>query len=438
MDQGNRRGRRNLLAEERKGAARPRSQAGTRAARGDAAARDSVEATLGSLRRQARDLAIHIDSLTSAYELAADDVATGHLEYLIRLKSQRLNELTTEAVELEQGLSSTGVTEGEHAGRGGTRRAVPRKPRGTQNLVSGDADHQGDTGDGGAPTPYVLLHRERNDREPPAGSAGPSRAERPGRTEELISHGRRTSYPRLSGHRKAVIGAAVAAVLVTVLVVILTSGGASWPASVATVQSEASKACQNPNLESEPDQVNFACANNTRQILWVFALLTSDDNPGFADPNTHRLGLEPIQPTEGGEIAWSLNLHHPYNPDNPMDSLDVAARAINNIIGGATVTGTNGSPEVQPGLESDPANCLRYTGSAALSSHDGFPSVCAKPVTTPAGQAALVSDVYKRWIVGASPQAAQDAAILYENATNPGAPQVQAILKHLQSPDLRA
>ena len=381
---------------------------------------------------------MHIESLTSAYQLAADDVATGHLEYLIRLKSQRLDELTSEALDLEQRLSGAGTAATEHASRGATGKAVPRRTRGNRNLVSGDADDPGGSVDGGAPTPYVLLHREGNDGDPTAGSAEPSGAERPGRTEDLISHGRRTSYPRLSGRRKLVIGVAVAAVLVTVLVVILASGGASWPASVATVQSEADKACQNPNLESEPDQVNFACAKNTRQILWVFALLTSDDNPGFADGNTHRLGLEPIQPAEGGEIAWSLNLHHPYNPDNPVDSLDVAARAINNIIGGATLTGTNGTPEVQPGLESDPANCLRYTGSAALSSHDGFPSICAKPVTTLAGQAALVSDVYKRWIVGASPRAAQDAAVLFENATNPGAPQVQAILKQLQSPDLRA
>jgi hypothetical protein len=203
------------------------------------------------------------------------------------------------------------------------------------------------------------------------------------------------------------------------------------------VRSEADKACQSPNLESEPGQVNFACGKTTRQILWVFALLTSNNNPHFADAQTHRIGLEPIQPAQGGEIAWSLNLHHPYDPGNPIDSLEVAARAINNIIGGATVTGTNGSPMVQPGLESDPANCLRYTGSAAVTSHDGFPSLCVRPVTSLAGQGALVADVYKRWIVGASPQAAQDAAILYQNSNNPGDPRVQAILKHLQSQDLR-
>jgi len=95
-------------------------------------------------------------------------------------------------------------------------------------------------------------------------------------------------------------------------------------------------------------------------------------------------------------VAWSLNLHHPYDPSNPIDSIEVAARAINNIIGGATVTGADGSPVVQPGLEGDSANCLRYTGSAALTSRKGFPSLCASPVTSPAGQAALVADIYNR------------------------------------------
>jgi hypothetical protein len=28
--------------------------------------------------------------------------------------------------------------------------------------------------------------------------------------------------------------------------------------------------------------------------------------------------------------VWSLNLHHPYDPANPIDSLAGAARAINN------------------------------------------------------------------------------------------------------------
>jgi hypothetical protein len=253
-----------------------------------------------------------------------------------------------------------------------------------------------------------------------------------GRTEVLVNHGRRSAHsPRLSLGRRVAIGIAAIAVLITILVMTLSGGGASWPASVATVQSEASRACQNPDVKSEPGQVNFACAKTTRQILWVFALLTSTDNPSFADAKTGRVGLEPIMPAQGGEMAWSLNLHHPYDPTNPMDSLEVAARSINNIIGGATLTGADGRPVVQAGLEGDSAHCLRYTGSAAITSHAGFPSLCAKPVTSPQGEAALVTDVYKKWLVGAAPKAAQDAAVLFENATNPGDPQVQAILKHL-------
>jgi hypothetical protein len=44
-----------------------------------------------------------------------------------------------------------------------------------------------------------------------------------------------------------------------------------------------------------------------------------------------------------------------------------------------------------------------------------------------------VADVYRKWIVGASPKAAQDAAVLFENATDPGDPRVQVILKQLSA-----
>jgi hypothetical protein len=252
------------------------------------------------------------------------------------------------------------------------------------------------------------------------------------RTQEFVSHGRRSTYrqgpPRW---QITVIAAVVLALLSTIIALVLSRGGPGWPSSVATVQAEADRACQNPDVASEPAQVNFACAKPTRQILWIFALMMSGDNPNFADAMTGRMGLEPIMPTQGGEIAWSLNLHHPYNPTSPIDSLAVAARAINNIVGGATLTSGNGMPVVQPGLESSAANCVRYTGSAALNSRQGFPSLCAQPVSTPAGEAALVADVYQKWFVGAGPQAAQDAATLFENASNPGDPQVQAILTKL-------
>lgn len=214
----------------------------------------------------------------------------------------------------------------------------------------------------------------------------------------------------------------------------LSGGGASWPPSVAIVQSQIAKACQNPDVKSEPGQVNFACATATRQILWVFALITSANNPSFADAKTGRLGLEPITPVQGGAVAASLNLHHPYDPANPVDSIQVAARALNDIIGGATLTGAHGNPVVQPGLESSAANCRRYTGSATLNSRQGFPDLCARPVTSPAGQAALVADVYRKWIVGAPPRDAQDAVVLFQNAGNPGNPHVQSILSNLPNP----
>jgi hypothetical protein len=251
-------------------------------------------------------------------------------------------------------------------------------------------------------------------------------------TEVLVSRGRRSArYRHLPRGYKVGIAAALAVAVITVAIGMLLRGTPSWPGTVATVQAQAAQACRNPDVQSEPGQVNFACAQATRQILWVFALLTSGNNPNFVDAKSGRRGLEPIAPAQGGEVAWSLNLHHPYDPGNPADSLQVAARAINNIIGGATVTGSDGNPVVQPGLEGSPANCARYTGSAAVTSRQGFPALCARPVTSAAGQAALVADVYLKWVVGAPPSAAQDAAVLFENADNPGDPQVQAILKHL-------
>jgi hypothetical protein len=269
-----------------------------------------------------------------------------------------------------------------------------------------------------------------SEADPPGPDVRPSPAG--DRTGSRIEQGRRSvARARVSRRRKITIATAAAVALVTVLVLIVFRKGPSWPPSVATVQSEITTACQNPNVASEPGQVNFACGETTRQVLWVFALMTSNDNPNYSDPKSGRLGLEPITPTQGGEVAWSLNLHHPYNPQDPVDSLTVAARAINNIVAGATLTNAKGSPAVQPGLESSPANCNRYTSSAAVISRAGFPDVCAQPVTSPSGQAALVADIYREWLVGASVAAANNASILFENANNPGDAQVQAILKTL-------
>jgi hypothetical protein len=255
------------------------------------------------------------------------------------------------------------------------------------------------------------------------------------RTRVLIDRGRRTARQRrFRRGRKIAIASAAGLVVLIIGAMIVFRQGPSWPPSVATVKSQITVACQNPNVVSEPSQVNFACGEDTSQILWVFALMTSNNDPSYADAKTGRKGLEPITAAQGGQIAWSLNLHHPYNPVNAIDSLQVAARAINNIIGGATLTGANGNPAVQPGLESKPANCARYTGSSAIISHAGFPSLCASPVTSREGQAALVVDVYQQWMVGATSVAAQAVSVLFQNATNPGDPQVQAILKALPNP----
>ena len=257
------------------------------------------------------------------------------------------------------------------------------------------------------------------------------------RTDTLVSRGRHGSgrfglprLPTVSRWLKYGVVALLAVVVAVLVIMNVTSSGPSWPASVATMENQISRACQNPDVRSEPTQVNFACAPATRSILWVYALITSGGNPYFNDTSTGRLGLEPITPRQGGQVSWSLNLHHPYNPFNPVDSLQVAARAINSIIGGATLTSANGNPVVQPGLMSHASKCRRYTGSPEVTKGQGMPGICAQPVTT-AGQAALVTDVFRKWVVGADPQTAKNAAVLFEHASDPGNPEVQAILQHL-------
>jgi hypothetical protein len=256
------------------------------------------------------------------------------------------------------------------------------------------------------------------------------------RTEALINRGRpghrRTRLRRLAAHRRLLAAGTVALLSGVVAALIATRGSdAEWPSSVTRVQSEIKQACANQDVAAEPSGLNFACGQDTSQVLWVFALLTSGNNPNFVDQSTHRAGLEPVLPSQGGDIAWSLNLHHPYDPASPVDSLVVAARAINNIIGGATLTSSTGSAQVEPGLEGKAANCQRYTGSAKLAARPGYPDACASPVTTASGQAALVSDVFKQWMRGTPAQIASEAGVLFENAGSPGNPQVQAILARL-------
>jgi hypothetical protein len=351
----------------------------------------------------------------------------GHVAYGARPDSRRVADLQHKTAELEHQLHDARLSlEQELAGSRGTRdssRGPLREPRcvAHESAASGTRGARRAAAHAGPRAAFA----ERPDH-------GRPRAAPDDRTELFVSHGRSNAYhPAPARWRALAIGTAVIAVVLTIGVMTLAGGGSAWPASVTRVQGEAAKACRNPDVKAEPGQVNFACARATRQILWIFALLTSGGNPAFGDAHTGRLGLEPITPAQGGQIAWSLNLHHPYNPASPIDSLQVAARAINNIIAGATLTGLHGGPVVQPGLESSPASCLRYTGSAAVTARKGFPALCAKPVTSPAGQAALVADVFQKWVVGATPQAAQNAAVLFLNAQDPGNPRVQAILRHL-------
>jgi hypothetical protein len=352
---------------------------------------------------------------------------TTHFEDIIRQNSQRLADLKKTTEELQRELSEARVS---------LERQLTRSSHGTGGMHYATENE-----------PYYSADEPPFVGEGPRFDAGP-RADEPDGPDEgayasdptlgIVNHGRQSAYRHGLSRRSIIAIAAAAVVLATVLAVIITSGGASWPASVATVQTQVLKACQNPDVVSEPGQVNFACAKATRQILWVFALLTSVDNPNFADTKTGRQGLEPITPSQGGAVAASLNLHHPYDPANPIDSIAVAARAINDIIGGATTTGNKGNPVVQPGLESKSQNCLRYTGSGVVTSRQGFPDLCARPVAGPQGQMALVSDIYRKWIVGASSGSANDAAVLFANADNPGNPQVQDILRKLGNETLAA
>jgi len=354
-----------------------------------------------------------------------------HFEDRARPKTQRLTELERKTAELERRLSDARESlDRELAHYTESWETVPEYDTELSDVPDEDADY-----DYNADSPSLLDVAPL----PVNSSAKPTAGHRNyngTRTATLINQGRPSAYrPAPRGFKLAAVAIATAALAITLVVVMMPGRGPSWPASVARVQAEVTKACENPDVSSEPGQVNFACGKATRQILWVFALLTSGNDPRFAEAGTGRQGLEPITPQQGGVLAWSLNLHHPYNPTDPIDSLAVAARAINNIVGGATVTGRYGRPVVQQGLEGHAENCLRYTGSAKVTSHKGFPSLCAKPLSSPAGQAALVSDIYQRWVVGADPKAAQNAATLFANAKNPGSPQVQVILKHLPTAD---
>lgn len=373
---------------------------------------------------------------------------TRDFEYMSYNDADRIAILESRAAELERRLTAALPPDGTSAWR---NVAMPPASAGApaDAPASAEAYHTG-------AYPVEELHPEADpyadeaddcagDDEPGAadgrhdgGSADPG-GDTPGpdgRTEALINHGRAPAKPagarRVLRHWRmmAVGGVALLAGLISVLVVV-GGGSPGWPASVATVQAQIKQACENPDVAAEPSGLNFACGKDTQQVLWVFSLLTSGNNPGFVDQSTGRKGLEPIQVSQGGDIAWSLNLHHPYNPGNPVDSLQVAARAINNIISGATLTSDSGGQLVEPGLESKAANCQRYTGSSKIDTRPGYPARCAAPVSGTEGEAALVSDVFQQWMGGTPSRIAQQAGVLFQNADNPGNSQVQAILSSL-------
>jgi hypothetical protein len=356
-------------------------------------------------------------------------------DYILRVGSQHLAELKRKAAEFERQLWDAHESLEQEIEQTGLVPELPMEDVVPEVPVDGQQQsfrwtaEQETSGDVGGQS-QLAVARAPSDLDADAARGPKSREER---TARLIDHGRRPPKPTHRSRKIVLIGlaAAVGAILLTVLVLDLFRPGPSWPPGVATVQQQIAVACRNPDVRSEPSQVNFACGRSTRQILWVFSLMTSGNNPDFASIRTGRQGLEPIKPSVGGQVAWSLNLHHPYSPANPIDSLQVAARAINNIVGGATMTSANGRPIVQPGLESLPANCARYTGSGAVTSRDGFPPLCAKPITTKAGQGYLVADVFRKWMVGAPSSAAHAAAVLFQNADDPGNPQVRAILSSL-------
>jgi hypothetical protein len=342
-----------------------------------------------------------------------------------------LSDLETRAIDLEQELSVwREVRQRALAEEDYDPEPIAAPPPESFRRAAGRAD--GAAQEGPRAPVHTAARRAASRSQPRATGRARADAER---TRALLDHGRRTARRgRLGSRRKLVIGLGLVTVAAIGLVMFVLRPSASWPSSVAVVKNEITTACQNPNVVSEPNQVNFACDSATSQVLWVFSLMTSGDNPNFNDTKTGRQGLEPISGTQGGAVAWSLNLHHPYNPVNAVDSLEVAARAINNIIGGASLTGSDGKPSVQPGLESNPANCARYTGSAAVITRAGYPDICANQVTSPSGQAALVADVFQQWSVGASPTFAEDASVLFENANNPGNAQVQVVLRSLFGP----
>ena len=238
---------------------------------------------------------------------------TTHFEDIIRQNSQRLADLKKTTEDLQRELSEARVS---------LERELSRPPHGHDlmqeqlpDLYLGPPEESltgpdPDSIPGHYPADSQVYYSAD---EPPFVGEGPRyetggesvSGDAPDPTAGIVNHGRQSAYRRGLSRRSTIAITGAAVVLATVLAVIISSGGASWPASVATTQAEIAKACQNPDVVSEPGQVNFACAKATRQVLWVFALLTSNNNPRFEDTKTGRQGLEPITPAQGGQVEIS-------------------------------------------------------------------------------------------------------------------------------------
>ena len=201
--------------------------------------------------------------------------------------------------------------------------------------------------------------QQRTRRSSTAGGAAPAGAGRPGADAE-VAQGRAGRGRRRRGDRHRVVPH-------------LPVQPGLAPQRGDGTEPRSRPPARTPTWRPSPHQVNFACGKDTNQILWVFALMTSGDNPQFSDAKTGQAGPGADHPGSGRPGRVVAEPASPVQPEDPVDSLQVAARAINNIIGGATLTGTNGKPVVQPGLEGNPANCVKYTGSSAIVSHAGFP-----------------------------------------------------------------
>ena len=354
-----------------------------------------------------------------------------HFEHRARPKTQRLADLEKKTAELERKLSDARESldhELAHYAQSWETAPDDGADDGEETLFDEPDDNGYDYGDG-SPPPLDVAPVPVETGDNPGGHLYSPEA----RTATLINQGRPSAYQRgLPRGFKITAGAIAAlALLIAIVFMMLPGPGPSWPASVARVQAEVAKACQNPDVSSEPGQVNFACGKATRQILWVFALLTSGNNPNVRRAR-HRPGGPGAHYARAGRrgrlVAEPAPSVQPDQPDRQPRGGGPGHQQHRRRRDRDRHLWQPGRPA---GAREPRRELLAVHRIGQVTSHKGYPGLCARPVSSVAGQAALVADIYQRWVVGAGPKAAQNAAILFENAKNPGSPQVQAILKHL-------